>query len=182
MTTPSKNSLAALLALGLWALPAVVAAEEPTIEELQYHPAELPPDGTSGRLMLTGAALMVGWYGIGVGTSYLWSDAPNAKDLRLPLVGPWLALGDTGCGARESSCTTLTVVLRTTLGVLSGVGQAGGLLAFAEGVFLDTGTTAPPDAKRSASADARDVGFGHTWTALPVALPDGGGIEIVGRF
>jgi hypothetical protein len=187
MTTPSKErqsrrALRALVAFALWSLPTAAIAEEPSIEEIQYHPAELPPVGTGGRLMLTGAALMVGWYGVGVGTSYLWSDAPNAKDLRLPFVGPWMALGDAGCGPRESSCTTLTVVLRTTLGVLSGVGQAGGLFAFAEGVFLDTGNATPPATKRAPKAEARNVGFGHTWTAAPVALPDGGGIEIVGTF
>lgn len=188
MTTPSnerysRGALSVLVALALGTLAQGAAAEEPTIEELQYNPAELPPVGTGGRLMLTGAALMVGWYGVSVGTSYLWSDAPNSKDLRLPFVGPWMALGDTGCGPRESSCTTLTVVLRTALGVVSGVGQAGGLFAFTEGVFLDTGVATPPAQKGSASAPGRDVGFGHTWTALPVALPDGGGgIEIVGQF
>ena len=84
-------------------------------------------------------------------------------------------------GAVVKSCTTLTVVLRTALGVVSGVGQAGGLLALTEGIFLDTGSGAPPATKQGARAE-RDVGFGHTWTALPVALPDGGGIEIVGSF
>jgi len=167
----------------VWAVPAVALAEEPTMEEVMYHPAELPPDGTSGRLMLTGAALMVGWYGVSVGTSYLWSDAPNASDLKLPFVGPWMALGDTGCGPNEGSgCTTVTVVFRTALAIVSGVGQAGGLFAFVEGAFLETGAAPTPAPKKSASAETHDVGFGHTWTASPVVLPDGGGLEIIGRF
>lgn len=179
----SRVPVPALVAFAVWTAPAVALAEEPSMEEVTYHPAELPPDGTGGRLMLTGAALMVGWYGVSVGTSYLWSDAPNAKDLRIPFAGPWMALGDTGCGSSEGSgCTTVTVVLRTTLAIVSGVGQAGGLLAFVEGMFLDTGTAPAPASKKAPSAETRDVGFGHTWTAAPVVLPDGGGLEIIGSF
>lgn len=163
-------------------------AEEPTIDEVRYHPTELPPDGTRTRLLLTGAGLTVGWYGIGVGTSFLWPNAKNARDLRLPVVGPWLALGDVGCGAKERDCRDAVVVLRTIAAVLSGIGQAGGLFAIAEGLFLDTGTVsaeapgAPKGAPRTERPEAQQRSRGAAWAAVPVVLPDGAAIQVLGHF
>jgi hypothetical protein len=167
----SRVSIGAALLFSF--LPALAAAEEPTIDQIEYHPAELPPSGARTRALVVGAALTAGWYGAAVGTSFLWPDAENAKDLRLPVVGPWMALGDTGCAASESRCTTVTVIARTALAVVSGVGQAGGLFAIVEGIFMDTGS---PAAAGRARASAR------SWTATPVMLPDGGGFEVMGRF
>jgi hypothetical protein len=159
-------------------------AEEPTIDEVRYHPTELPPDGTRARVLLTGAALTAGWYGVGVGTSFLWPNAKNARDLRLPVVGPWLALGDVGCGSKERNCRDAVLILRTVMTVLSGVGQAGGLLAIAEGLFLDTGTVSAeaPTAPRRERPQAVVQSQRPAWAALPVVLPDGAAIEVVGHF
>jgi hypothetical protein len=165
-------------------------AEEPTIDEVRYHPTELPPDGARARVLITGAALTVGWYGVGVGTSYLWPDAKNARDLRVPVVGPWMALGSVGCGTHESNCRDAIVVVRTALAVLSGVGQAGGLLAFAEGLFMNTGNAASeapstpggaarPRAERPQTPEQSQR---PSWAAIPVALPDGAAIEVIGHF
>jgi hypothetical protein len=164
--------------------PSAALAEEPTIEQIEYHPAELPPDGARTRAIVVGAALTAGWYGASVGTSYLWPDAPNAKDLRLPVVGPWMALGNVGCGDAESGCSTGTVIARTVLGVVSGVGQAGGLFAIVEGLLMDTGSTssAAPSGPGERTSGARS-GPVASWSAAPVMLPDGGaGVELFGRF
>jgi hypothetical protein len=176
------NRPLSLLSVGALALAALCStsdavAEEPTIDQIEYHPAELPPDGARTRVILVGAALTAGWYGAAVGTSYLWPNAPNAKDLRLPVVGPWLALGDVGCGSRERSCTTAPLVLRTAFAVLSGVGQAGGLFAIVEGLLMDTGASpAAPSSPREKTEQ------GASWSAAPVVLSDGAGIELFGRF
>jgi hypothetical protein len=173
------------------ALAGTARAEEPTIDEVRYHPTELPPDGTRARLLLTGAALAVGWYGVAAGTSFLFPDAPNARDLRIPVVGPWMALGNVGCAEKERNCRETQLILRTALGVLSGVGQAGGIFALVEGLFLPTGAAStgtprsPSAAARAASSSERislDARKGPTWAAVPLALPDGAGLEIVGRF
>jgi hypothetical protein len=164
---------AAVLGL-LLVSPRVALAEEPTIDAVTYNPTELPPDAARGRVLIVGVALTAVWYGAGVGTSYLWPDAPNARDLRLPVVGPWLALADTGCGAAESGCTTLTVVGRTAMAIVSGVGQFGGVMALLEGTFMDTGSA--PAAK--ASSRASEPGA----VAMPVILPGGAGVELIGRF
>jgi hypothetical protein len=170
----------ACLALSL-ARTSTARAEEPSIDEVRYHPTELPPDGTRARVLLTGAALTAGWYGVGVGTSFLWPNAKNARDLRLPVVGPWLALGDVGCAAKERSCRDAVVILRTTLAVLSGVGQAGGLFAIVEGMFLDTGSVSPL-APRTQQPQSSQQSKRPAWAALPVVLPDGAAIEVMGHF
>jgi len=167
----------AALALAALGSASEAAAEEPTIDQIEYHPAELPPESARPRVILVGAALAAGWYGAAVGTSYLWPDAPNAKDLRLPVVGPWLALGDVGCGSGESNCTTAPLVLRTALAVVSGVGQAGGLLAIVEGLLMDTGSS-----PASTSAPSDKSKQGASWSAAPLMLSDGAGIELFGRF
>ena len=160
-------------------------AEEPTIDEVRYNPTELPPTGTGFRLMLTGVLLTGAWYGAAYGTSYLYEDAPNSKDLRLPIIGPWKALLDVGCGPEEKTCSTSTVVLRTSLAVVSGVGQAGGVLAFLEGVFLETGSNTPkpvPATKPNARSERASQTAGLDWSAVPVSLPGGAGVELVGQF
>ena len=158
-------------------------AEEPTIDEVRYNPTEQPPTGTGFRMMLTGVLLTGAWYGAAYGTSYLYEDAPNSKDLRLPVIGPWKALLDVGCGPEESTCSTSNVVLRTTLAVVSGVGQAGGVLVFLEGLFLDTGSNAPnpaaPNKPNARSGRAPETAR-LTWS--PISLPSGAGVEVFGQF
>ncbi|HKO92057.1 MAG TPA: hypothetical protein VJU61_12930 [Polyangiaceae bacterium] len=174
------------LGLGLAVSTASVAhAEEPTLDEVRYNPTELPPTGTGFRMMLTGALLTGAWYGAAFGTSYLYEDAPNSKDLRIPIIGPWKAMLDVGCGPEESTCSTSNVVLRTTLAVVSGVGQAGGLLVFLEGLFLDTGSSTPSPAapaKPSARSERAPETAGLSWSAAPISLPGGAGVELVGQF
>jgi hypothetical protein len=172
--------LAGVAALSPLLSPALAVAEEPTIDQVEYHPAELPPDGARARVILVGLALTAGWYGGAVGTSYLWSDAPNARDLRLPVIGPWKALGNTGCGSNEPSCSTVTVIARTALAVVSGVGQAGGLFAIVEGLVMDTGDGAP--ATKARDTGRLHTGSGASWAAAPVVLEGGAGIEFAGRF
>jgi hypothetical protein len=181
----SRFLLALAAAIGVLAPWAGVArADEPTLAEAHYDPNEYPPPGTRTRLLLTGAGLTVGWYAASVGTSYLWKNAPNAKDQRIPVVGPWLALRDVGCGPKEPECETAVVVFRTAVTVISGVGQLGGLIVLWEGLFLDSGPPAA-DAHAPKAASARDQRerAGVDWAPSPIALPDGSlGLGVVGRF
>jgi hypothetical protein len=173
---------AALGVLAPWAGRA--AADEPTLAEAHYDPNEYPPSGTRTRLLLTGAGLTVGWYAAALGTSYLWQDAPNAKDLRIPVVGPWLALGDVGCGPKEPDCETAGVAFRTAVTVIAGVGQLGGLIVFWEGLFLSSGPARhdTPAAKAATARERRDWA-GLDWSPSAIAMPDGSlGLGIVGRF
>ncbi len=113
-------------------------ADEPTGTPTQYRPDELPPSSARWSALLAGTAVLAGSYGIGFGTSYMWPSAPTAPDLRLPVVGPWMALANAGCGDNESGCETVTVVIRSLLATLSGLGQAGGVFLMSEALFLPT--------------------------------------------
>ncbi|HVZ33618.1 MAG TPA: hypothetical protein VG963_14400 [Polyangiaceae bacterium] len=198
MTGPANSVYRwwARFALGACALLASSGrahADEPTLSEVKYHTSEQPPAGTGTRIVLTGLGITAFWYGAGVATSYAWPHAPNARDLRIPVVGPWMALGDIGCGAAEGHCPKGLLVLRSVFAVLSGIGQVGGLAMATEGLFTSTssGSTA---AGTQAGAHARSDGGDHTeashdeqrgthaWAAVPVVLPDGAALTLIGRF
>ena len=125
-------------------------ADEPTRDDLT-DPTLLPPAGAPTRLVLTGAAISVGWYAAGTGMSFLFPDAPGAKDLRIPVAGPWMALADTGCADNDPGCSGFTVAIRAILTVMDGVGQIGGLLLVGEGLFLPSSGAAAPRPRKKAA-------------------------------
>src|SRR5688572_3172368 len=135
-----------VLALSTWLLPAVAWAEEPTEPPANYRPERYPPPGTGTSLVLAGAGVALGGYAMAFGTSYLWPDAPTAKDLRIPVAGPILAIAGAKCGDGELGCGTVPLVFRTIFAAVSGVGQLGGLLILGEGLWLRTGAAAPQNA------------------------------------
>jgi hypothetical protein len=144
--------------------PTVARAEEPaTAVEQAPRPAEepTPEPGTSGRLALTGGALLVGWYGLGVGASYAFEDEPWAKSMRIPVAGPFMALKDMGCQKDDPDCTTPIVVVRSVLAVIDGVGQIGGLGVLLEALLVPSGSPPPPPPKRS-SLRAAPIVSGNT--------------------
>jgi len=165
------------LVLGLASVSTAARADEPTLAEVEHDPSVKPPPASQSRLFLTGLIVTAGWYGGAVGTSYLWHNAPNASDLRIPVVGPYMAFGDVGCGNRERNCTTFFVVLRTGLTALSAVGQTGGVLAMVESLFLPTSSEADTARLR---ATTRDVSSLH---AYPLVTEDGSlGLGLSGSF
>ena len=119
---------------------APAAAKEPPAPAPEATPfvEAIPPPSARGALALAGAGMFVGWYGAAIGQSFLWPDATEAKQLRIPLVGPWLTLAHAGCGSTEAGCTDLLAVFRAVVAGISAVGQAGGLLAVGEAAFLPT--------------------------------------------
>jgi len=98
---------------------------------------QYPPPSARTNLLIGGAATTAAWYGLALGSSYLWPDAVGAKDLRIPVAGPWIALSHSGCG-NVSDCSTLIVVLRAIATTVDAIGQASGLAIAAEGLFLPT--------------------------------------------
>jgi hypothetical protein len=113
-------------------------ADEPLAPQEDTNPNTKPPPSARVNVFLVGAAVTAGWYGVALGTSYLWSDSDGAASLRIPVAGPYMALAKTGCADTEPSCDTLTLVVRTVFTVLSAVGQTGGVLAMGEGLFMAT--------------------------------------------
>lgn len=100
----------------------------------------LPPPSTRTNLIIAGGVTTAAWYGLALGSSFAWPDTVGAKDLRIPLAGPWMALGETGCG-NVNDCSKVIVVLRAIATIVDGIGQASGLAIAAEGLFLPTRET-----------------------------------------
>ena len=124
------------------AAPSAVEARESAATR-EALPLEYPPPGAGTTLAVTGSAVFLGWYGVAWGHSLLEDDAPGAKDLRLPVVGPWMALSQAGCSAGNPDCSQVWVVVRAILNVVEGVGQAGGLAVLGESLFLPTREPSP---------------------------------------
>lgn len=131
------------------ALPGVLCAEPgfadepvPTTAAAEPDSDVHPPASARTNTLIVGAATTVGFYGMAVGTSYLWPSSPVSGDLRIPVAGPYMALFGAGCGDTELGCGTFTAVLRTLFAGLSAVGQTGGVLMLAEAAFMRTNSSA----------------------------------------
>lgn len=146
--------------------PALASAPPPVA-------ADLPPPGARTTHLVAGAATAGVAYGLGVGASYLFPDHRGAADLRIPVAGPWMALGRTGCPANEPDCSPVLLVIGAILTVFDGVAQAGGLAIVGEGLFLKT-SSGRPAPKKAASL---------TWRAVPLDFgKDSAGLGVVGTF
>jgi hypothetical protein len=150
-------------------------AAEPVPPEVDLNPSKYPPSAARPNLILVGAAVTVGWYGIALATSYGWKDADSADSLRIPVAGPYMALGKTRCGSAETNCTTFTLVVRTVITSLSLVGQTGGVLAMLEGAFVPTSASTPERARAPQPAK-------HHVAVVPTPLSSGGGLTVFGEF
>jgi hypothetical protein len=182
--SPSRSrqtSLALTLLAACLAHTSRAHADEPTEAPVQYRTERYPSEGTGTSLVLAGAAITLGSYGVAFGTSYLWPHAPTAEDLRLPIVGPAMAVAGAGCAEREreAGCSTPIVVVRTVLAAIGGIGQLGGLALIAEGLFLPT--SAPSAQAPDVLESANDSAPTHVWIS-PTASDDGFGLSVGGAF
>ncbi|HEY5376167.1 MAG TPA: hypothetical protein VIK01_20945 [Polyangiaceae bacterium] len=98
---------------------------------------QYPAPSARRNLLIAGGVTLASWYGLALGSSYIWPDTVGAKDLRIPVAGPWLAFAHSGCG-RVASCSEVLVVIRAIATALDGIGQASGVAFVGEGLFLPT--------------------------------------------
>jgi hypothetical protein len=121
-----------------------------------------------------------------LGASYAFPDVPGMKDMRIPVVGPWIAVGHSSCGT-DPDCSNVLVVVRTILMALDGAAQAGSLAVMFEGLFMPTQEApalppsetprAPPPAKPAPGGSEKNLFF------VPGPMTAGSiGIGVVGRF
>ncbi len=111
-----------------------------------------PPASAQWKVIAGGLGATAAFYGLAQPFSYGWSDSPGMKELRYPVVGPWMALANDKCSASDPDCSTLWLVARGVLEVIDGLGQAGGLAIALEGLFL---TTTPDKAVSPAPGQPR---------------------------
>ena len=166
--------------LGLAALCASVEpalADEP-IREVRHDPSAYPTPATRLPLVAVGAATTAAWYGLAYGGSYLYPTARGSDELKIPIAGPWMSLAETGCPETTPDCSTFWMVVGIILKTFDGIGQAGGLLVMAEGLFLPTVEPKPSLALTTRVPPAPEPRL----TVLPTPLPGGLGVGVVGLF
>ena len=110
--------------------PSASAADEPA--EVHY-----PPSKVRIPIILAGVGVFGAAYGLGVASSRYTPDIPGSGSLAVPIVGPWIALGQNACSASNPNCGAL-LELRGTLLVFEGIVQIAGTALVAEGIFMKT--------------------------------------------
>ena len=130
-----------------------------------------PPSSSRWKIIVAGAGAWAFGYGASAAMGGIWSDIPGRDWLFVPVIGPWAALGNSGCAPDEEStpgqgdCEPI-MALRGVLWVVDGLLQAGGLGIVAEGIFMTTESEEAAPAPKKATimptpiAVDRGVGFG----------------------
>ncbi len=161
-----------LITLGALAITATTTAraDEPVVATVaSAKESPLPPSSVRLKLALGGVAVAGGAYAFSYAMASNFPEVPGTTELKIPVIGPWLALGKSGCATDDPGCGA-KVVLRGFFLVIDGLAQIGGLGLIAEGVFMKTDPTAP---KKPAA-----------FTIRPTPLVTGGvtGLGFVGSF
>jgi hypothetical protein len=127
---------ALVTAAGLLLSPFALAQEG--LETESEIEVTYPPPAARWSVTLAGLGVTALSYGAAAGMSFAFPDVPGASDLRVPVVGPWLAIAHNGCAAPEPDCSDAWVILRGIVTAIDGVVQAGGLAIAVEGLLLPT--------------------------------------------
>jgi len=154
------------LALGLCFLPRAARADEPT-PVITYDKGALPPPSARWAILGYGTLLAAGSYGIAYGASYGFSDDRGAEDLRLPVVGPWLKLGQTQlCNdTMGPTCNNVYQVMGAVLVGIDGLLQAGSIALLLQGVFMHTRRPMQAEASPAASFRGYRTETGPRWAS-----------------
>jgi hypothetical protein len=131
------------------------------------------------RLELIGLGILIsgGAWGVAFGSAKGWPTVPGSAQLKIPIVGPWLALGKSGCASDAPNCSGATIGVRGALYVIDGIAQVAGLGLIAEAIAMKTESA--PD-KKGAFLGLRFKGV--EVSAVPVTSPTMHGIAFVGTF
>lgn len=159
------------------------SAPEPAASEAAPA-ADLPPPSAKTTHIVAGLATTAVSYGLALGASYFYEeeDFRGSKNLRIPVVGPWMALGKTGCPTSSPDCSAATLVIGAILTIIDGVAQAGGLGIVGEGLFLNT-SSKPAVRKAEPGPAARQYAMQPSVRAVPLNFgKDGVGLGFVGTF
>jgi hypothetical protein len=164
------------------------AAEPATAAPADIEPPDYPPPSTRWKVAGVGLASLGVFYGIGAGLSFAYPDVPGMKNLRVPVVGPFIGAANSNCGT-DPDCTDVLAIVRTVLMVLDGAAQVGSVGIVLEGLFMPTqeapalpaGETPrpPPATKPPPGGPEKNLFF----VPGPATANGGGiGLSVVGTF
>lgn len=143
------------------------AEEEPSPEVPDL--VRYPPSSVRLPLIIGGSFVTLAAYGITLASGLAWDDVPGADAMLVPIVGPWIALGQSGCAADDPDCGAI-LYIRGILLVVDGIAQAAGLGLIGEGIFMTTEADAPAAEPKT------------SWTLAPVITPTHTGLGVIGTF
>jgi hypothetical protein len=185
----TSKLVAPLVATSLLLAASVATAEEPAAAAKRSADDDLllsdapkpryPPSSVRLKLAIGGLAVTGIAYAAAYGVTSNWPEVPGAEYLKAPVVGPWIALGKSGCSSDDPNCGAGKIVLRGILYVIDGIAQIGGLGLVGEAIFMKT----EPDAVvRKSSARAFVAPSGPTLRPFPLITPSVTGLGILGTF
>lgn len=151
------------------------AAADTGVDAVQVH---YPPSSVRLKLIALGLVITGGAWGASFGSGQYWSTVPGADQLKIPVVGPWLALGKSGCASDDPGCSSATIGVRGGIYVLDGIAQIAGLALITEAIVMKTEAAAPE--KKAALLGLRFRGV--EVMPVPVASPTFNGVGLVGTF
>jgi hypothetical protein len=105
------------------------------------------------------------------------SGPPGSGQLKIPVAGPWIALGHSGCAPDEPDCAVAKVAVRDVLMVIDGLVQAAGVALIVEAVVMKT---SPEKAKKSSLLGLKLGGV--EVRPVPVMTPTMQGLGFSGSF
>ncbi len=103
----------------------------------------LPPPDARWRVLLGGLGIFGVSYGGMALMGGLWDGLPGADYLFIPVAGPWIGLGESGCAPGEETvegdgdCDAM-MGLRGVIYVVDGLLQLGGLGLIGQSIFMST--------------------------------------------
>jgi hypothetical protein len=151
----------------------------PTKTKAKTKTYELPPPESRWKTIGLGLGFAGVWYAGAWGLrEWAWSESPGAKDLRIPIVGPWMDMYKTGCPSNDTNCGKFGLVLRTVAVIVDGLGQIGGVAVALDGLFTPTASHANSVQSATRFSAASRVSL----VPVPWSTTGGGGLSFVGQF
>jgi len=194
----------ALLAAVLLSAPRVARADDTEKEkdkdkaalvegEVELH---YPPPSTRWKVLAAGVILTGGAWGVSFGCAEEWpwvdprlqpkvvtattqlipSGPPETPWLKVPVIGPWVALGKMGCGSDQTTCGP-AIGARVAAYIIDGIVQLGGIALITESIVMKTEEQAAP--KDSAFTFRRGS---FALSPVPVVTPTMSGLGFSGTF
>jgi len=154
-------------------------AQVPSKTKTNTSNYQLPPPSSRWKTVGLGLGFTGVWYAGAWGLrEWFWSQSPGARDLRYPIVGPWMDMYKTGCPSNDTNCGKFGLVVRTVLVVIDGIGQVGGLAVALDGLFTPTASLPVSQTSRARISGAPQL----SPIPVPWSTVGGGGLSFVGQF